>query len=92
MSKMTSTKRLRTFDYDSTALESQRVKGFRPTYTRGAMVKRPEKLPAEPRVNAGECYHCNLPVMVSKGQIIHFAMIRGEKVPTHKACRKANKR
>ncbi len=52
-------------------------------------VRRPEPWKAENRVSAGDCFFCNLPVFVSRGQNIttHTNIRTGKKGPSHKSCR-----
>lgn len=77
MSKITATRKLRILDWDNVSKK---------------VIRRPITEPAKGHQPIGNCHYCRLPVLVSIGQTI-TTVIRasGEKLPTHKKCRK-NKR
>lgn len=55
--------------------------------------RRETPIPATPRQKAGNCIHCGDPVFVSPGQSITVNIDReGNKLFSHKACRKAAKK
>ena len=55
--------------------------------------RRDTPIPATPRKHAGDCIHCGEPVMVSPGQSVTVNINKdGDKLFSHKACRKAQKK
>lgn len=80
------------FHPDGSLKRPQKFNWYR-VHLKGGMFRKPVADPAEPRKDAGNCYHCEMPVYVSKGQIINYAINgkTGHKLPTHKLCRKPKK-
>jgi len=44
------------------------------------------------RHTMGDCFYCEDPVLAAPGQAIKHRRIEGKEVPTHKRCRKLNKK
>lgn len=56
------------------------------------IIRREESKPVLERRNIGDCIICGMPVYVSPGQIIQYKTnMYGEKIFTHKSCRRENK-
>lgn len=98
MTTMTQTKKLRVMDWDKDkVVHVSSAPGFRASAVKGALVRKADPDPAEPRRHIGDCHVCGLPVYVSKGQIINIgtrypANGKPYQVYAHKRCRKLEKR
>lgn len=84
MSKITITKQNRIY-------ELVHYKNDKGEIVKSRVEKRLKKIEPQLNITCGDCYHCHRPVLVSPGQLINFVVFDGQKIPTHKACRKLAK-